>query len=596
MNDRPRRGRPIAFAPATAPAPAQPDSVAGLRFTIDALYGGTVLIDMTRHNPRAIAIAFAGALRRLAALGGSIGAANGIKDYLLVYRHFFDWLADEAPGVTGLIDLRMVHIDDFTSDLEQRVKSDGRRYVIVSKLIYTLREIEADRPDSISPDLHERLRFTKRTAPVLSTPRDAYSPYVARALRDAARTDIEAIFRRVGAQDQTDLVDPAITAARAAIERIMARDGVIKADHLALISLFEMRGRRNLPTATLIDELHGAHYLLGRDLPALLVLLALETGLEPECLKTLTVDCLTNPSAGTAELRYFKRRARGAEHKNIRVRDGGIGTPGGLIRRLIDVTAAARQRLPSDCLWVYHNAGGLRAGIRIPAQLIASWVRRHGIVDDDGAPLRLLLSRLRKTHKALWYTKTGGHMTRFAVGHSREVAARHYADLPSLRHLHEETVADAFRAVVAAALPTVLSSTAEQALREAPEQAASLISPDMVGPLLDGEHDVWLAACAGFYSSPFTEAGLPCAHPFWGCLDCPNAVITRRKLPAILAFQAFVEGKRQSLMASDWAAMFGRAHARITEQILPVFSDAVIADARQEMGDALLYLPPEVRA
>jgi len=596
MNERPRRGRPIAFAPVTMPAPAQPDPVAGLRFTIDALYGGTVLIDMTGHNPRPLAIAFAGALRRFAALGGSIGAADGIRDYLVVYHHFFAWLADEVPGVTGLNDLRMIHIDDFASYLEQRGKSEGRRYVMVSKLINTLREIEADRPDSIAPDLHERLRYTKRTPPVLSTPRDAYSPYVARALRDAARADIEAIFRRVGAQDQTDLVDPPLADARAAIERILARDGVIKADHLALISLFDMRGRRNLPTATLIDELHGAHYLLGRDLPALLVLLTLETGLEPECLKTLTVDCLTNPSAGTAELRYLKRRARGAEHKSMRVRDGGIGTPGGLIRRLIDVTAAARQHLPSECLWVYHNAGGLRTGIRIPAQLIASWVRRHGIVDDDGAPLRLLLSRLRKTHKALWYTKTEGHMTRFAVGHSRDVAARHYADLPSLRHLHEETVADAFRAAVASALPTVLPTTAEQVLREAPEQAASLISPDMVGPLLDGDHDVWLAACAGFYSSPFTEAGSPCAHPFWGCLDCPNAVITTRKLPAILAFQAFVEGKRQSLTASDWGAMFGRAHARITDQILPVFSDAVIADARQKMADARLYLPPEVRA
>ena len=67
-------------------------------------------------------------------------------------------------------------------------------------------------------------------------------------------------------------------------------------------------------------------------------------------------------------------------------------------------------------------------------------------VDDDGKPLHLLLSRLRKTHKALWYTKTEGHMARFAVGHSREVAARHYADLPSLRPLHETAVADAFRA------------------------------------------------------------------------------------------------------------------------------------------------------
>jgi hypothetical protein len=27
------------------------------------------------------------------------------------------------------------------------------------------------------------------------------------------------------------------------------------------------------------------------------------------------------------ELRYLKRRARGAEHKSMRVRDGGGGTP-----------------------------------------------------------------------------------------------------------------------------------------------------------------------------------------------------------------------------------------------------------------------------
>jgi intergrase/recombinase len=58
-------------------------------------------------------------------------------------------------------------------------------------------------------------------------------------------------------------------------------------------------------------------------------------------------------------------------------------------------------------------------------------------------PLYLRLSHLRKTHKALWYLKTEGHMARFAVGHTVEIAARHYADIPSLRPLHEQTVADA---------------------------------------------------------------------------------------------------------------------------------------------------------
>src|SRR3546814_6368259 len=126
-----------------------------------------------------------------------------------------------------------------------------------------------------------------------------------------------------------------------------------------------MRMRRALPISTLIDDLHGRHHLLASDLPALLVLLTLDTGLEPECLKTLTVDCLTNPHAGTVELRYLKRRPRGAEHQSMRVRDGGGGTPGGLIRRLIEVTASARTHLNADRIWVYHHAGAIgRASCR----------------------------------------------------------------------------------------------------------------------------------------------------------------------------------------------------------------------------------------
>src|SRR3546814_446302 len=144
--------------------------------------------------------------------------------------------------------------------------------------------------------------------------------------------------------------DPVIARARADVEAIIARQGFIVAGQPELKSLYFMRMRRNLPTATLINDLHGRYHLLAHDLPALLVLLTLETGLEPECLKTLTVDCLTNAHAGTVELRYLKRRARGAEHKSMRIRDGGGGTPGGLIRRLIDVTAAAREHLPGDCL------------------------------------------------------------------------------------------------------------------------------------------------------------------------------------------------------------------------------------------------------
>ncbi|MBB5986554.1 hypothetical protein HNP60_002528 [Sphingobium sp. B1D3A] len=349
MSGRPRKGRPVAFVPIT-PEPVQPDPVLGLKFTIEARHGGTVLVDMAALDPRPLAIAFAGALRRSAALGGPIGAASVIKQYVNAYRLFFAWLGDEALNVAGVGDLRAAHIDGFASALDRRGMGAIHRHITVGKIVNTLRAIEADRPDRIAPDLHERLRYTLATSAGRSTPRDAYSPFVARALRDAARTDVEAMFRRLGADDRTDEGDPVIARARADVEAIIARQGFIVAEHPALKSLYFMRMRRGLPISTLIDDLHGRHHLLARDLPALLVLLTLDTGLEPECLKALTTDCLANPHAGTVELHYLKHRARGAEHKSMRVRDGGSGTPGGLIRRIIEATSVAREHLTDERL------------------------------------------------------------------------------------------------------------------------------------------------------------------------------------------------------------------------------------------------------
>jgi hypothetical protein len=151
----------------------------------------------------------------------------------------------------------------------------------------------------------------------------------------------------------------------------------------------------------------------------------------------------------------------------MRVRDGGGGTPGGLIRRLIDVTAAAREHLPDDCLWAYHNVGGLRGGIFDLKHQLAAWLCAMASAMMTASRSICCSPATQDPQGAVVHQDRGAH-ARFAVGHSREVAARHYADLPSLRPLHETAIADAFRAAVAAAMPTVLPPTAEQTLREAP--------------------------------------------------------------------------------------------------------------------------------
>ena len=83
--------------------------------------------------------------------------------------------------------------------------------------------------------------------------------------------------------------------------------------------------------------------------------------------------------------------------------------------------------------------------------------------------------------------------------------------------------------------------------------------------------------------------------------DPTDSIITlahKRKLPAILAFLAFIDEQRTAMGQAEWAAKFGHAHARIARQILPAFGDDVVAQARTQIAThpPALYLPPEARA
>ena len=529
MSGRPRKGRQVAFSREDGNAVSpDPDPVIGLRFTISAQNGGEALIDFTALRPRRLALAAGRALRHLAAPGGPLGARSTVKAFAVTIPKFFAYLADTGELVAGIETLRARHVDGFEGWLEARGLTRIHLFTVLVKIVGVLRQVAIDSPGEVSSDLRDRLRYISAKPFQRSRPRDAYSPFVARQLRDAARDDVTAVLRRL--QQARPLVpDPVLSGMEAVVHAVIEERGLLRTDQFAYKNLYSARARRGLPTHQLGDELNGRHHLTRNDIVPFLVLLALETGLEIECCKALMVDCLQNATNGTVEITYLKRRARGAEHKRLRVRNGGPTTPGGLIRRLIEVTARARKHHPSQCLWVYCGAGTFAAGIRHPQELVDSWTRRHDIIDDDRRPLRLLLSRLRKTHKALWYLKTEGHMARFAVGHTPEVAARHYADVPALRSLHEATVADAFReAVNSARAPIVLTAEQEAAWRTGPTQVSAI--PQGCDPiaLLDGEQDVWLAGCAGFYASPHGSAGDPCPIPFWGCLECSNAVITTR--------------------------------------------------------------------
>lgn len=232
------------------------------------------------------------------------------------------------------------------------------------------------------------------------------------------------------------------------------------------------------------------------------------------------------------------------------MRDGASSTPGGLIRRIIALSAKARAHHPSDCLWVYYQQGEITAGMGHPRRPIDAWVARHAIVDDAGKPFYLRLSQLRKTHKALWYLKTEGHMTRFAVGHTVEIAARHYADVPSLRPLHEQTVADALEEAVAG--PRVVPPPEEERLRSDVEFADPAEAGVSLALLAENRTSGSRAAATFLQDPRLAQVALPVPHRS----GAASIAATPSSLPASCPpFSRFLPSLKNSAQA--WAGTNG---------------------------------------
>jgi hypothetical protein len=581
-------------------------AIASLRFNV-ILADRSVTIDLTTLTGRkALARSLAGALWRACQIGGPAGSISTASAYANALKMFWRYLDSVSPRIAGLSEVGAACIDGFDAWMEEGGLHPDHRLHRMSKVLNLLRLAEAAEPGQLPPEASRRLMYTSDRPGVRGRPRDAYGDGVAMALRTAARADLAATIRRFAQTDRIAAVEDAawsgaLTVAHEEAMAVIDAEGVIGHRHPRFKRLYTLRRESGLPNDRLIHDLHGRRHLLAADLVPLIVLISLDTGMEIEAIKGLRSDCLKNPAGGYVEIEYCKRRARGAEWKRLRVRDGGSSTPGGLLRKVLQWSDPARSRLGVDTLWVHCAWGRLTPRMLSMKELVASSTERHGIRDEQGKPLHLSLTRLRKTHKAAWYRRTGGQLDRFAVGHSIAIAANHYADIPALCHIHEATIADAMTDALDAALhPCVLSSDEEAAVRADPNKVVGLpvSGTAAVNALLSGEQDVWLASCGGFYNSPFCAAGDACPSPFWGCLECSNAVITARKLPALLSFLSFVRAQRQVLSEHDWITKFGRVHGRIADQILPRFADTEIEQARQiaASDSALLYLPPEAGA
>jgi len=295
--------------------------------------------------------------------------------------------------------------------------------------------------------------------------------------------------------------------------------------------------------ADLIAIHHGRFTGLDSEaIVALMLIVGMRSGINITPFLEMKRDCLgPHPFMPNLMLvRTFKRRGKGAQSTSLRqthIHDLAATVPMdgvAVLKKALDLTKVLVPDAPDaikDRVWLYRSSQrGKDKGQTLclkmgsVSELTRAIVQRHGLLADDGAPLRVTLGRLRKTmENRLWKLSDGDLLAVSAVmGHSPQVADNHYL------RLDERTKAEGAK-FIGEALP------------------AKLRGQDLVPTPTGSCKDSLQGALAP------KDGSTHCAE-FTHCLGCPSYAIvgTVKDLHRLFSFQRFLMSELNYYAAVEW--------------------------------------------
>jgi hypothetical protein len=316
-------------------------------------------------------------------------------------------------------------------------------------------------------------------------------------------------------------------------------------------------GERDRLALALRDDIVAIHKgtFDGRDSAALVVYLlalAIRTGANPTPLLEASRDCLRpHPfMPNMMLLSLFKRRGNATKLMSLRFSredEGSLAVPMdgvALLRKVLKLTEpllAEATPQHRDRVWLYRPERSAKAGqvcVTTKATLdlgIALLIVRNDLRGDDGEPLRLNLSRLRKTVEQRYWALSGGDLiaTAALMGHAPKVADSHY--LACTHQMRENAT------FVGEALPDIYRAGAVE---------------QKVIPILPGKSPT--GRCKDPYNGDKApKNGEPC-DDFFSCFACSSYAIVGSPddLHRLFSFYGFLEREMNHARSNDWREEF----------------------------------------
>jgi hypothetical protein len=322
---------------------------------------------------------------------------------------------------------------------------------------------------------------------------------------------------------------------------------------------------------------------------AYVLLFSVHSGIVPDGIDDLTTGDIDWAGDASILLSYVKGRTS-AESLTLPRRAVR------LLEQWLEHSSLLRGFVPvpdRDQLWLGVRQRGHSRVIAGPVHrnVTRRWLARHGVVDDNGATLKLHRHRLRTTHESMRERSTWKGSARATIdpNHSPRVEGDHYlsATTPAQRDAVEAIIEDAQHDLTRRARPPIVIADEQTAAlaRDYPELVASLrVDAGVLDELVGGQRDVFTAACADQLSGLHGPKGKPCPARPWVCLLCPLAVFAPRHAPNLLRLKSFFSRQWRQLPNEQFMAVFGPYSQRVG-QVLDRYDPAVLAAATLQIGD-----------
>ncbi|MEV5200512.1 hypothetical protein [Streptomyces sp. NPDC053720] len=578
----------------TAAVPAEPYEPPPVVEVPEAGAGGSPVVHFTGEDGRTRTFRFEALpltglhLDLARALASRIGPGGGRRTQRAATMHWqsikrFVILLATLPVPPGRVeDLRVRHLERYLMFRRETCEEKSARRSL-QDLLLLLREVP--RQDRLDGKVTDYLMRRGHGVDVQQSSRQGYSDRELAAIMVAARSDVVAVRDRLAAGEALlarYLTDPDSLTGHERDQGVrlaaMAASGKVQVDYQGL-PLGEFAAARYAQARQL--------FVLDGDLAPLMIYAAGMTGRNPETLKELPAEHRLLEGRAVAltvtKRRRGKANARTSVHWSVDADPArelrALGSYYLLLHRMMARSRAFSGTAAVWSIWAGNGKGlhsnAAAAGHCGPfdAELtrklhLGAWGRRHGLVGDDGRPLQVMLTRIKRTVEARTAKSVGGHLPSARVTNTADTSFVHY-----LR-------GEPFVTEWAADVLTEAISDAERHARDTVIRLGgadpAAIPAELRSRAGDGELDTLASACVDIDNGP---SGGRCRESFLTCFTCPNALVLEHHLPALLALADTLQEDLQQRDAREWASRHGATWQVLTRDILTRFSPAQRATA-----------------